>query len=171
MKKGRLRIRQNQTDCVFLHPEGVVVFEVKRWLSHILVDAMRDEIAVTKKDGITKYGSGKGPSAQVIAARKALFSEVAGLDGRRVCSMVVFVDPLSMSGDPGEPTSRKHVYFGQLHKGGTGTVRKAVEQCISIWRKRDDGAKKIDVVSIAEKLLDECSCHTLPLNPKRRMGG
>lgn len=169
VERGHVRVRRNQTDCIFLHPEGAIAFEVKRWHSSIRVDAVRGEVVVTKKGNVTRYSGDEGPSVQAMAARKALLSEIEGLNGRRACGMVTFVDPLNVSGDPGALPSRKHVCFGELYKGGTGTTLKKIEECINVWRERSDGVKKLDASAIAEKLLDECSCYALPIDPKGKL--
>lgn len=169
VENGRMKVRKNQTDCVLLLPFGAIVFEVKRWHADICVNAVCGEITVTRGNKTTRYRHQEGPHAQVVANRKALLAEASGLNGGRVSSAVVFVDPVSLSGDVGMLPSKKHAFFGQLKTGGKGSVRKAVEECVSAWRSQKDCSGMLDATALAEQLLSECSCNDLPLSPVGRM--
>ncbi|MBQ9043200.1 MAG: NERD domain-containing protein [Eggerthellaceae bacterium] len=168
-KGGRLTVMRNQTDCVLLHPEGAFVFEAKRWRSHIAVDAGRKEVRVTKRGRTRCFPAGEGPVYQVTANRKALLKRCPGLDGQRVCGVVAFVEPNSLSGDAGSLPCGGGVFFGELKATGKSGLRNPIEKCIAGWSAHPMKGGGLDVVAMAETLLSEDNRYELPIDPVGRM--
>lgn len=170
VKCGRFRVRSNQTDCVLLLPTGVIVFEVKHWRKRVRVDARRSEVTVVSRNGrMRRYRPGEGPCAQILANRKALIARVPTLQEDRVGSAVIFVNPIDVFGDIGVLRGGDQVFFGRLKARREGNVRRAVEDCATAWKGCGTGGLATGASALAEKLLSECSCYNLPLDPVGRM--
>lgn len=167
--RGKLHISRNQTDCVLLTRQGAFVFEVKKWHASIHADAKRCRIEVKRNGAIWEYRRSEGPIGQVVASRKALLKHCRKLHADRLCSIVVFVDPIEMTGDVGSLPCGKNVYFGWVKTGGKSSVRKEIEDCVRGWEEHPGSYVHGSRGGLAARLLSEYSCHELPINPLGRM--
>ena len=165
----RLQVRRNQTDCILLTHVGAFVFEVKRWHAKIKVDAREKYVKAKRGRKTTCYRSGEGPIAQVLASRKALIRHCERLRGGLVGNVVVFVDPIELTGDVGELPCGKNVYFGQVITGGKSSVRKEIEKCVKLWASNPRNSIDADISELAGQLLWENSQYELPIDPRGRM--
>lgn len=165
----RLKVRRNQTDCVLLTYVGAFVLEAKRWRAEIHVDASEKYMEVKRGRSMTFYGHDTGPIAQARANRKALLRHYDILSGERVNSIVVFVDPIELTGDMGELPCGKGVYFGQVVTGGKSGIRKEIERCVKLWATNPRNVIDADISELAGELLWENSQYELPIDPRGRM--
>ena len=165
----RLRVKSNQTDCILLTHVGAFVFEVKHWHARIRVNAPKKNIEVRREKRTTSYGCDTGPIAQAHANRKALLSHYDALPGERVNSIVVFVDPIELTGDMGKLPCGKGVYFGQVVTGGKSSARKEIEKCVKTWAANSRNVIDADISMLAGELLSENSQYALPIDPIGRM--